>query len=277
MSRSLINTSLFMNHSTSQQSSDETGSLESDNHDASYVKVSDEEDLYIIHTADKKFYLYRQRLINTVKELHAYAHVQIPKLEKEQAKLLESTIEATRILYNSNVLKKLILDDIQEIFKDVKNPTPGSVSAFFLACFNNDDFQGPLGCNPRCAASSLGCDTFDCADTILVYSNRQFNALNDKQSSHAYIYIESDKFVSFTTRDIQRLRDAHIETVTLIYGNKNGTYREITYKMALEQLPTCNNTTTASGSTIAFIMIIILIILILAFLYSNGYLEGLFN
>ena len=272
MSRSLINTSLFMNHSTSQQSSDET---ESEHEDASYVKVSDEEDLYIIHTSDKKFYLYRQRLIDTVKELHAYANVQITQLDKEQAKLLNSTIEATRILYNSNVLKKLILTDIQDIFKDVKNPTPGSVSAFFLACFNKDDFQGPLGCNPRCAASSLGCNTFDCADTILVYANHQFNALNDKQTSHAYIYIECDKFITFKPQEIQQLRDAHISTVTLIYGNKNGTYREITYKMPIDKLPINNNTTTASTGTIVVIILIILIILVLLFLYGNGVLENI--
>lgn len=275
MSRSLINTSLFMNPSNSFTSSDETVSSDNE-HEASYVKVSDEEDLYIIHTSDKKFYLYRQRLLNTVRELHAYANVQITQLEEEQTKLLESTIEATRILYNSNVLKKLILDDIQEIFKDVKNPTPGSVSAFFLACFNNDNFQGPLGCNPRCAASSLGCDTFNCADTILVYSNRQFNALNDKQTSHAYIYIESDKFTAFQHKDVEQLKDAHISSVTLIYGNKNGTYREITYKMSLDQLPTSNNTTTASSGTIVLIIIIMFIILALVFLYGNGYLDSLF-
>ena len=268
MSRSLINTSLFMNHSTSE-SKDDAGSGESDIPNANYEKVSDEEDLYIIRTADKSFYLYRQRLINTVKELHAYKHIQISQLEKYQAKLFESTVEATRILYNNHVLKKLILDDIQEIFKDVKNPAPGTISAFFLACFNNDDFQGPLGCNPRCAASSLGCEAFDCEDTILVYSGGQFNALNEKQSSHAYIYIESDKFVKFNSYDVQQLKNAHIFSVTIIYGNKDGTYRDITYKMNLDQLPTHSNN-SASAGVIVLVIIILLIILALVFIY--GYL-----
>ncbi len=266
MSRSLINTSLFMSHSNSQES------ILDDSSDG-YEKVPDEDDLYIIRTPEKNFYLYRQRLIDTIKELHEYAHIQISNLEKKQSKLLKSTTEATRLLYNSNVLKSLILTDIQEIFKDVKNPIPGSVAAFFLACFNNDDFKGPLGCNPRCAASSLGCDTFECSDTILVYSNNQFNALHDKQSSHAYIYIESEKFINFHPHHIKELKDAQISSVTLIYGNKNGTYREITYQLALEDLPVSNNVTTASAGTILVIVVIILIILILLFLYGNGYLE----
>ena len=286
MSRSLINTSLFMSHS--QESKHEAGSgtsytetdriSEPTNDDCNYEKISDEEDLYIIRTADKKYHLYRQRLINTVKELHSYATVQISQLEKEQAKLLESTMEATRILYNSKVLKKLILDDIQQIFKDVKNPRPGSVAAFFLACFNKDNFQGPLGCNPRCAASSMGCEHFDCADTILVYSNREFNALNDKHTEHAYIYIESDKFNHFTPQCIQKLRDANIFSVTMIYGDATGSYKEVSYKLSLDQLPvgTKKQSTTSAGGII-FVILLIIMVFTLVFLYGNGYMDGVFN
>ena len=285
MSRSLINTSLFINSDDhdnlntsdtfSTDGNDGTSGSESiiDHEDvASYEKISDEEDLYIIRTKGKSHYLYRQRLIDTVTELHDYAHVQISQLEKPQAKLLSSTIEATRILYNSNVLKILILDDIQRIFSDIKNPTPGSVSAFFLACFNNDDFNGPLGCNPRCAASSLKCDTFECSDNILVYSNHEFNSLNDKQTSHAYIYIESPTFVTFQPHEVQMLRDANISTVTLIYGNANGTYLEVTNKMSIHDLPLSQNTTTAStGTILVIIILVILIILGLLFVYGKGY------
>ncbi len=286
MSRSLINTSLFLNHSTSESKDDagsgiedpsltgiEDSSLTGESDIANYEKVSDKDDLYIIRHDDKSFYLHRQRLIDTVKQLYAYKHVQISQLEKHQAKLFESTIEATRILYNSHVLKKLILEDIQKIFKNVKTSAPGSVSAFFLACFNDDNFQGPLGCNPRCAASSLGCEAFDCEDTILVYSNGQFNALNEKQTSHAYIYIESDKFVKFNHLDVQRLKGAQISSVTIIYGNKDGTYRDITYRLNLDQLHTHHQNNSASSATIILVIIILLIILALVFLYGNHYMN----
>ncbi len=251
MSRSLINTSLFMNKINED----------------SYEKVDDQEDLYIIKSENKNYYLYRQRLIDTVKDLYPYAHVQISKLEKDQKQLLENTMKATKLLYHSNVLKNLIVDDIQEIFKDIKNPTPGSVCAFFITCFNHDDFKGPLGCHPK--ALSFGCDT--CEDTILSY-NYGFIPINRHHTNHAYIYIDC-KFTNFTRKDIQKLKDDGIQKVTLIYGNKNGTYQEITYQMSLDKLPVSKNTTTASTSTIVLLIIIILIMLGLLFVYGNGYLE----
>jgi len=268
MSESLIDASLYVNF----------GNETSESHDKNtkklpvYEKISETEDIYIIHTKDHSYELHRTRLIDTLKELHKYAHIQITQLDEKQSKLLASTIETTRLLYNTKALKDLVLKDIQHIYSHIKNPVPGTVASFFIGCFNLDEFTGPLGCNPRCAASLLKCEgvSFECGDTILIFSNHDFTSVNKKMTTHAYIYIEDENFKEFSKHEYNRLNDAGIKSVTLIYGNADGSYREITNEIFLNH----SNTTDATniGWIILIIVIILLIIIALMFFYGREYL-----
>lgn len=223
-----------------------------------YEQVSD--DVYIVSLNDRPFKLYRNHLIETLQQLHQYSDVPINKLNPEQSELLKSTIEVTRILHNTDVLN-LILEDIKRIFNQ-KHARPGTVAAFFIGCFK-DSFPGPLGCNPRCAAA-LNCEShLDCADTMLVYSNHQFNTINDKQTSHAYIYIEDESFTAFNHQEMVLLQESGIKTMTLIYGNSDGSYREISNRITLDVVhPTSNN---AAGIVVLLLLLLFVFLGILYF------------
>jgi len=263
MFESLIDASLYI-------TSESDNVTEIKNESAYYEKISEKDDIYLVHTKDRSYELHRKRLIKTLKDLHQYAHLSISQLDVQQTELLASTIETTRVLYNTNALKDLVLKDIQEIYGHIKNPIPGTVGAFFIGCFNNDDFKGPLGCNPRCAASILKCDgvTFECGDTILIYSKNQFKPLNNKVTTHAYIYIDDDKFVKFNKYQLGLLNKSGIKSVTMIYGNPDGSYREITNEIQLDYHECDNNNI---GWIVLIIILALLIILGLIYFYQDSF------
>ncbi|HSW76492.1 MAG TPA: hypothetical protein VLG50_05580 [Candidatus Saccharimonadales bacterium] len=248
----------------------------SDNDVTIYQNIDKDNDIYLIRTDKGSFKLYRKDLINTLKKLRECAHLSISKLNEEQAKLLDSTTEVTRILHNTKALTDIVIKDIQHIYGDIKNPIPGTVGAFFVGCFNQDHevFKGPIGCNPRCAASLLRCngDHFECSDTILYYTGQEFKSLNDKHTNHAYIYIESHEFKSFNHHDIQMLKDAGICKVTLIHSNKDGSYKEVTNEAIVDDLHIHNIHHTSTSNNVAAIVIIVILVLILLFclLYFYG-------
>src|SRR5258708_16741517 len=277
MKHNLINSSLFVKDYSDESSS--TPYTESDN--ISYEKLSHKDDIYLIRTDNGSYELHRKILIKTLHELHKHAHELISHLDKDESDMLASTIEVTKILHNSKALKELMLNDIKHIFSDIKNPIPGTVGAFFIGCFN-DNFNGniALGCNLACAASIFGCNSdIECTDLMLLFTNNTFTSLNDKKSLHAYIHIESENFTAFTNHQINLLKSAGLETVTLIFGNKDSSYKEYTKKIFLDNLVTINSSVTSSSSSssatplIIFIIVIVIILIIIGlyYMYKNNY------
>jgi hypothetical protein len=268
MSHSLVDSSLYINESPPSDQS--LGS----HSDITYEKLS--ENHYIVRTDERSYELDRKELINTLNKLHKHAHEFVPQLNKEFHDLLTSTIEATRILYNSKALKNLILDDIKSIYHDIKNPVPGTVGAFFIGCFNDDNFKGPIGCNPRCAASLFGChnEQIECSDTVLIFSHGQFTYLNDKKTLHCFIYIEDCHFTTFSNHHVQKLKQAGHDEVTMIYTNEDGSFKHVTDRLQLHGLTTNNDSESSPvwiGLIVIFVIIIILILLALLYWYNNKY------
>ncbi len=74
MSESLIDASLYINSST--ESHEELKPIKP----TYYEKISESEDIYLIQTEDNSYELHRDRLTNTLKELHKYAHIKISQL-----------------------------------------------------------------------------------------------------------------------------------------------------------------------------------------------------
>lgn len=267
MSQSFINSSFFIKDS--EDSGDESTTEES----VTYEKISEDKDIYLIRTDNKSYKLHRKKLIKSLKLLHHSAYTLISDLDTNMMDRFNSTIESTRILYNSKALKDLILNDIREIFHNVKKPVPGTVGAFFVGCFNDDLFTGPLGCNPRCA--SMRCDAgFECSDTVLTFSNDIFSNMNNKHTTNAYIYIKNSNFRSFSLYHLELLKDAGIKSMILIYSNKDGSYREVTNKIYLDTLlkPHDVNTFEITG-IIIFVIILILILFVLIYLYHFNYIQ----
>lgn len=254
----------------------------------SYTHVGGEEDVFIINGQGGPFQLHRKTLKETLAELKTQAGVSVRQLSPEHTESFRSIVEALRLLYGSQALYDLVLNDIRAVFSDVKDVKPGTVAAFFIGCFNDDKFPGPMGCSPKCAASlppAEGTPGYaNCDDLVLIYSEGLFSSLNEKRSTHAYIYIGDANFPGFSTENVRQLKEAGIENASLIFGNPDGSYREVTSPLAIDQLPrkvesqeaAPQNTTSSSdgssssssvGAVVFVIIMIVIIILLLVILY----------
>jgi|SRR5436853_1198469 len=202
-----------------------------------YEHIGGKDDIFIIKNQDGSFQLHRTTLKETLRELKTQSHVSIRQLNPEHTESFKSIVEALRLLYGSQSLYELILTDIHGIFDDVKDVRPGTIAAFFIGCSTNDKFPGPMGCNPKCAASlppTEGTSGYaNCDDLVLIYSEGLFSSLNEKRSVHAYIYIDNTNFLGFSTDNITQLRNAGIENASLIFGHQDGSYREVTSALLL--------------------------------------------
>lgn len=256
----------------------------------SYEHVGGDDDIFIINDQNGSFQLHRKTLKDVLSELKTHAHTPVRQLTPEISESFKSIVEALRLLYGSQALYDLILADIRSEFFDVNDVKPGTVSAFFIGCFSDDKFPGPMGCSPKCAASlppSEGTPGYaNCDDLVLIYTDGLFSSLNVKRTSHAYIYIEDPNFSGFNPENIRQLNDADIKNASLVFGNSDGSYREITSSLTIDQLPrksslNTNNSTTASttsttsssnsGAGVALAIIIIIIIILLLVIFYQTY------
>lgn len=249
-----------------------------------YEHVGGDEDVFIINGQGGSFQLHRNTLKETLNDLKTQAHVSVRHLSPNHTEAFRSIVEALRLLYGSQALYDLVLTDIRAVFADVKDIKPGTVAAFFIGCFSDDKFPGPMGCSPKCAASlppSEGTPGYaNCDDLVLIYSEGLFSSLNEKRSAHAYIYISDPDFAGFTTENLRQLRAADIENVSLVFGNVDGSYREVTSALSIDQLPkkaseadegtvsaaqnegdTSSSNNAGVGIALAIIIIIIIILL----------------
>jgi hypothetical protein len=257
-----------------------------------YEKIGGSDDLYNVKTPTGAFQLSRASLKETLLELKQHAKVSVLHLDPVQTESFRVIVEALRLLFGSQALYDLVLADIRDIFSDITDIKPGTVAAYFIGCFSDDKFPGPAGCSPKCAASlppaegTPGYTT--CDDLVLIYADGTFNSLNDKRSKHVHIYIDAPEFKGFTSENIKQLRDAEIETASLIFGNPDGSYREVTSPLALDMLPiqaqaqtqtvqtsstpTSTSTTTTDNTTgIIFAVVLAIVIIVLLFVLYRAY------
>jgi len=251
-----------------------------------YTHVGGDEDVFIVNgeTPGSSYKLHRQSLKDTLAELKPHANVSVRHLSNELTESFRSVVDALRVLHGSSALYDIVLNDIKTIFSDVKDVKPGTVSAFFIGCFNDDKFPGPMGCSPKCAASlppAEGTPGYSsCDDIVLIYAEGLFSSLNEKRSQHAYIYIGDKDFVGFSSDNIKQLKEAGIENSSLIFGNQDGSYREVTSSLNIDQLPRKeepespqvsqqqNNNNTGAGIALA-VIIILIVVLLFAIMYRN--------
>lgn len=238
--------------------------------------------IYIITTSDnRKIEFDRNSFLDTLKDLKKYSNTPIKLLEGDQKDSFTLVMDAIGMLYKISKLYELIHNDIENVFGDIKVIIPGTVAAYFIGCSSNDNFSGPMGCNPKCAASLApgGKDPNDykCDALVLLYeSDKTFSALNQKIAQHAYIHIGDPNFKGFTSDNIKQLTDANISSATLIYGKVDGTYGEQVNRMPVSELPLISevqqqttNSSNDSGAWALFIIIAIIIIILLIILYLS--------
>ena len=286
ISSSNINSAIFMEDPVPIKGSDkkqdytnDDGEFVTKGHKDTYRHVGGKGDVYLIKGEGGSFQLHRQNLIDTLKELRNYADIPVRNLSSETNELFKAIVEALRLLYGSQALYDIVLKDVRDVFNGVTNIKPGTVSAFFIGCFNEDSFPGPLGCSPKCASSlppSDGTPGYDpCEDLVLIYKDGVFSSLNEKKTDHVYIYIENNDFTGFTNENINQLREVGVANSTIIFGNPDGSYGEINGPMGIDKLPlkmTTNQVTPKSSdpspaNISGIIVIIIAVIAIILLLF----------
>lgn len=236
-------------------------------HKNSFKYVGGEDDIFIVNNNGSSFELHRKNLKETLKELKKQAYSSVRQLKSEHTESFRSIVEALRLLYDSQPLYELILKDVHEIFYDVKDVKPGTVAAFFTGCFaNHGNSQIPMGCTPTCAGSLAPPESEEsysnCDDLVLIYLNGQFSSLNEKRSSHAYIYIENKSdFKGFTPQNISQLKDAEITKVSIIYN------KEVSNIVPLELLPKESDTQTDQTQVIIAVVVVVVILLLLGVVF----------
>jgi len=244
------------------------------------------DEIYIVKSPAGTFNLDRMVFKDMLNELKTFSQVQIKLLKKDQMESFNTIGEALRLLYGSGKLYEMVHNDIQEIYSDIKHVIPGTLGAFFIGCSSSDNFTGPMGCNPKCAASlrpgekTTGYSA--CEDLVLIYHDGEFNALNqiESNSPHVWVYV-GDNFKGFTTENIEQLKEAEITHVTLTYGQPDSSdYKEIVNRIPVDllpkklemvaQTPATATTTENTGAGIVFFIIIVIIIIVLLLVLYNA-------
>lgn len=276
---------------SSSSNSHSTNSSASDGSDSS----SSDPDVFTVQTTDGPLQVDRGLLRETLARLKGDAQTFVNQLSAEKTQDFKSVLEALRALYNSPSAYEVMLNDIRHEFENISPIKPGTVAAFFVGCFTSDKFPGPLGCSPKCVASvfpTSGTPGYSqCDDLVLIYFNGVFSSLNEKRSAHAYIYVGESHFNGFSTDNIKQLKDSGIENVSIIFGNPDGTFREVTSVLTLEQLPKQNGKnvsgaaqtgtngsssgsstgTSGTGGVVLLIVIIVIIAILLFLVYRDRY------
>ncbi len=242
----------------------------------SYVYEGGDDDVYVINNNGTEFQLHRSTLRETLTELKDHQHKSIRLLEPDNTELFRDVVEALRLLYGSGEPYDLVMEDIHEIFPENTHMKPGTVAAFFAGCFGNDNFPGPAGCSPKCVANIPSeSKEGECNDLVLLYGNGAFTSLNDVTSTHAFIYIENEPFNGFTRENVKELSDAGIDNASIIFGNPDGSYRDIKSDISIDQLPIDDSTTSSSSGQVAagvvFLLLVLVIAALLFWFYKNYY------
>lgn len=257
--------------------------------------IDDNNDVFVVESSQGTYHLHRSALKECLLSLKPYAEVYINKLPIELNDSFKSILETLKLLHGSKAYHDVVLKDIQDIFvKNVKSIRPGTVAAFFAGCFNDDGLSGPNGCHLKCAMALHGIPAEDinkdfisvCEDMVLIYNNGNFGSINEKDSKFAYIYVDAKDFDGFTKENIETLKTSGIYQVALIFGNEDGTYKEVGTSISVHDLPLKsksnkntennnndngdNNNTDNSGIWIV-IVVAVVILLLLFLVYRQSY------
>lgn len=204
-------------------------------------KKSESDSVFRIKHGGIKFKFYREHLRDTIRYLKPYAGIKLIELEEESHQYLRSVLEANEKLSSHEYYSQLMRDDIDKEFSDVSPIIPGTVGAYLVGCSRPSNFDGPKACSPSCVNSINKCGQESCEQTMLFYKNGTFTAQNNKTTPDVYIFAEKENFKGFMPDNLARLQSNGVKTVSLILGDKNGSYDKIVKYHSVESLPKIDN------------------------------------
>jgi hypothetical protein len=202
-----------------------------------FTKSGEESEELIVSNGEDYFKLNKSLMLEKIKSLKDFSNQKILDLPPEKKKVFEEVVSVLRILYNVPSIYEIVLREIKMIFQDDSEVQPGTLRAYFIGCFSKDNFNGPIGCNPKCTASLPSPEgsyfNTDCEDQVLIYEKRGFSRLNDKKSETAFIFIAENDFNQFSDEEISKLEEAGIKNLNLIFPSK---FSQKNTSVSIEQL-----------------------------------------
>lgn len=231
------------------------------------------------------FSLDRKSFISMLKELKTKSNIKILNLDKNSKTYLNDIIDLINTLKPTQYFK-IIKEDIDNIFGDIKDIQIGSVASYFTY---SDSKLKNSECDPKNILSLVNPGS-SCDDSSLLYADNIFHFLMNKKTPHAYIYIMNQLFNGFSEENIKELALENITHVTIIVGDNKNNYKTITDKISLSNIPKkpittviqkeigSSNITTVNNSLIIILIIVALIILIILFIiFAKGYYRDSFT
>lgn len=224
--------------------------------------ISTDESVMISGEDSEKYSQYREKLRRDLAVLKEKAHEKIINLTGVHLESFDSIANSLNILQASETEYPDIYRDVVTYFNDDKDTVKGTVKAFFLNCFISDKQKGVVGCNPKCITGH-DTDRSTCEDLVFLYQNKSLTRINDKQTEHAYVFIQDKSFKGFTDNHINEIKNANVKNVTLV------TEEQDTPVLTVEELPKASNETGVVIGWVVFIIILFIVIAVALYLISN--------
>lgn len=243
--------------------------------DSDYELISKDDDTYMVKIENGSVQQFnRKNMLECLRYLHDCVNKKITELNHQERDYYNRVMETIRLLSHTQASKDLIFKDIHDIFLDCKNSKVDTVGSHFWYCFNDQQFKGPLGCNPKCAMALKGfneChDTrpFGCQDQVLSFDDDAFTPVNENRTEHAYIYVKSPHFRFFNKQHVKQLKHAGIKEVTIAFGNGYGSYKNIKEHVKVDKLHLLHgeNVNNNVWWTVISIFIILLFFIIVCYI-----------
>ena len=230
-------------------------------------------------------------------------HVNTPivNLPPAKAEIFNRVKDVLNNIFNSKPTAnyKVIFDIIEEVFGQYNGPfIPGTVGAYFLGCFKDDNFGGKQGCSASCAGmlqpsgDTVGWET--CEYDVVFYKDGSFVQQHvGINSDYVIIHILDENFVAFEPKNINMLNDSGYVKASLYIFSKDQNYTVEQDFVSIDQLPVkARNSVHGGGghgggkpvhryndvkeentgyNWILWFIVIIIIIIIIACLVGWGY------
>lgn len=193
-------------------------------------------------------------------------------------------VEYVRVLYGDNESYRVLYNEVQNIFGDLKSAQPGTVGGYFIGCRLSSKFDGKLGCSPTCAGAmkppSSGDNSIFCDRTVIVAtyngSGYNFTVLEESPNKEELILFinASGSFPGFSDKERKTLENYGAKRIRAVRRNNDGTYEELTQGfVSLQETParinvTDTNTpnTTNKNNLWTSVLVIIILLLIVGFI-----------
>lgn len=241
---------------------------------STYVKkLEDEEDTHILMCGGNTVNIHRGIFKDNLRYLRPAIGLDIDELTDRQKGCLENIIEALVASSDCKEMENELFRDIENILGvSEESISPGTIGAYFFGCglakkmADRSSEYMLTECNPLCV-SSIGADLYGmCKDLVLIQTEDGLKAINQKKSSHCYVYRKGglSNFV-LDYHDYKSLKALGVKYVTVV-SEQYKTTRKIPLKSIRRRWIDTSVKSTIYFFALNIICLLAILIMILIFL-----------